>query len=339
MESQFLFEEGPTEKPLRELSPTGAMMKRAIIIAGPTASGKTDLSIAIAKLCDGEIISADSMQIYEGMDIGTAKVSAEIRSEVAHHLIDVRKIFEPFNVAKYCDEARKACLDILSRGRIPIFVGGNGFYLHSLIYGPPKGPPSVPALRKQIEDEMEKFGAEMLYQKLKEIDPEYASSITVQDRHKIVRAFEIISLTGGKVSSIPKPSEKDRPKDIDFRCWFIFHPKESLYSRIEKRCDQMIEEGLIKEVQMLLELGLKENSSAAASIGYRQGIEFLESKRAPEDWDAFIAHFKKASKQYAKRQFTWFRKEPLFRWLDMSTHNTEQAAEIILNDFELSKEG
>lgn len=330
-------EDAQSEQPAFESYQTEALIKKAIIIAGPTAAGKTALSLSLASLCGGEIISADSMQVYEGMDIGTAKVSCEIRQEIPHHLIDIRQVFEPFNVAKYCEEAKKACLDVLNRGCIPIIVGGNGFYLHSLIYGPPKGPASVPEVRKKIEEELERFGAEMLYQKLKEIDPEYAASITVQDRHKIVRAFEIISLTGQKVSAIPKPNERDRPKDIDFRCWFIFHPKESLYSRIEKRCDQMIEEGLITEVQMLLENGLKENSSAASAIGYRQGIEFLESKRAPEDFDAFVAHFKKASKQYAKRQFTWFRKEPLFRWLDMSTHTLEQASEVILEDFESSR--
>lgn len=306
-----------------------------IVIAGPTASGKTELSLILAKLNSGEVVSADSMQVYEGMDIGTAKVSSEERMEVPHHLIDIRKVFEPINVVKFYEEAHKAIQDICDRGHVPIVVGGNGFYIHSLIYGPPKGPPSVPEVRLKLEEEMEKFGAEMLYEKLKSHDPEYANTITLQDRHKIVRALEIIAITGDKVSHIPKPSAEDIPHDIDFRCWFIFHPKESLYSRIEKRCDQMIEDGLIAEVQWLLNHGLLENSSAAASIGYRQGLDFLESRKTPEDWDYFVASFKKASKQYAKRQFTWFKKERLFRWLDMSKLTPLKGAEIIMQDYEM----
>ncbi|MDN3505007.1 MAG: tRNA (adenosine(37)-N6)-dimethylallyltransferase MiaA [Rhabdochlamydiaceae bacterium] len=309
--------------------------KRIIVIAGPTASGKTALSLNICKECFGEVISADSMQVFEGMDIGTAKVTLEERMEVPHHLIDIRQIFEPFNVVKYHDEAKLAMNDILTRGHVPLVVGGNGFYIHSLIYGPPKGPPSVPELRARLEAEMDKFGAERLYEKLKSHDPKYAATITVQDRHKIIRSLEIITLTGKKVSDIPKPSEKDVPKDIDFRCWFIFHPKESLYSRIEKRCDQMIEQGLINEVKQLMDNGLLQNSSAAASIGYRQGIEFINSKQTPEDWDHFVSSFKKASKQYAKRQFTWFKREPLFKWLDMSKLTIEQASDIILQDYEM----
>ncbi|MCF7852083.1 MAG: tRNA (adenosine(37)-N6)-dimethylallyltransferase MiaA [Simkaniaceae bacterium] len=305
-----------------------------IIIAGPTASGKTNLSLALARECSGEVISADSMQVYEGMDIGTAKVSKEERMEIPHHLIDIRKIFEPVNVVKYYEEANRACKDIFCRGHVPIVVGGNGFYIHSLIYGPPKGPPSIPEVRKHLEDEMEKFGAEMLYEKLKRHDPEYAATITLQDRHKIIRALEIITITGDKVSHIPIPKGEDRPQDIDFHCWFIYHPKESLYSRIEKRCDQMIEAGLINEVQLLLENGLLQNTSAAASIGYRQGLEFLQSNKTPEDWDYFVASFKKASKQYAKRQFTWFKREPLFKWLDMSKLTIEQAVSIIMTEFE-----
>ena len=219
--------------------------KKVLMIAGPTATGKTDLSIKIARAVGGEIISCDSMQIYRGTDIGTAKVSREERREVRHHLIDVCEIEDSFNVVNFYTEATLVLQDILLRDKVPILVGGAGFYMNAFLYGPPKGPPSDKELRAKLEEDFEKFGPEMLYEKLKEFDPDYAASITIQDRHKIIRALEIISLTGKKVSEIPKPSQEDLSRELDFRCWFIYYPKPILYERIEKRCEEMVERGLV----------------------------------------------------------------------------------------------
>lgn len=306
--------------------------KKVIIIAGPTASGKTAFSIALAKQIGGEIISADSMQVYKGMDLGTAKATLEERLEVPHHLIDIRNITDNFNVVDFHFEARHCCEQILSRGNVPIFVGGSGFYIHALLYGPPSGPPSVPELRKKFEEEIEKMGSKALFERLRLMDPQYAATITSNDKQKIVRALEIIALTGKKVSK-HSWKERETPLNYDFRCWFLFRPREHLYSRIEKRCDKMLAEGFLDEVRALEKEGLRQNSSASQAIGYRQALDFLETDGSQEEYKKFVHLFKQASRNYAKRQFTWFKREPLFRWLDLDLHDTELALETVINDY------
>jgi tRNA dimethylallyltransferase len=307
--------------------------KKILVIAGPTASGKTKLSIQLAQAIGGEIVSADSMQVYQGMDIGSAKPTFEERSQITHHLVDMRSIDEPFNVAEFYKDCQEAFRDILSRECAPIVAGGSGFYIHSLIYGPPAGPPSVPEVRDLLDRQMREMGPEMLYERLQLLDPEYAASISEKDRHKIIRALEIIALSDRKVSDFPKLSEQE-PQEFDFRCWFIYYPRVSLYARIEKRCDEMIQAGFLDEVKKLDEQGLRLNSSAAQAIGYRQALAYLDSPKLPEDYRNFVSDFKKASRHYAKRQFTWFRKEPLFRWLNVEEYSTHQLCELILQDFE-----
>ncbi len=307
--------------------------KKIIVISGPTAVGKTPLSLLIAKAIGGEIIAADSMQVYRGMDIGTAKASLAEREKIAHHLIDSRDLDETFNVVEYFHEASQAIKEILDKGAVPIVVGGTGFYIHSLIYGPPSGPPSDPKLRKALEEEMDSKGPAIMFDKLKELDPDYAALITPGDRHKIVRALEIMTLSHQKVSNLP-PVSSDNIDLYDFRCWFIYMPKEALYPRIEMRCDKMISEGFVEEVKRLEQEGLSLNPTASQAIGYRQCLEFLHSPQSQEDWDQFIDSFKQASRRYAKRQFTWFRKEPLFRWLNIDKMSLEMAAEMIIQDYE-----
>lgn len=309
--------------------------KKIIILAGPTAVGKSQLALIIAKAIGGEIISADSMQVYRGMDIGTAKASLSEREMVHHHLIDSRDLDETFNVVEYYQESCQAIKEILDKGGVPIVVGGTGFYIHSLIYGPPSGPPSDPKLRKMLEDDMDSKGTQIMFDKLKELDPDYAMTITPNDRHKIVRALEIIAITRNKVSELP-PVSSDNVDNYDFRCWFAYMPKESLYPRIEMRCDKMIAEGFLDEVKRLEKEGLSKNSTASQAIGYRQCLEFLNSPQSQEDWDHFVQTFKQASRRYAKRQFTWFRKEPLFRWLNIDKMSMENAAEMIIQDYEQS---
>lgn len=313
---------------------TFSKKKKMIIIAGPTATGKTEASIQIAKAISGEIVSADSVQLYKGTDIGSAKATLDQRRAIPHHLLDICNIRDYFSVVNFYDEVQSSCQEIFNHNRTPIIVGGAGFYIHTILFGPPKGPASDPLLRKSLENDADKFGLEMLYGKLKSLDPDYAESITPSDRHKIIRALEILALTGKKVSEIPKPSREDVPKNLNFRCWFLYYPKEMLYDRIEQRCDEMIDNGLIDEVVKLKDKGLIDNPAVANAIGYRQCLQFLESRQTDADWDEFVRLFKKASKNYAKRQFTWFRKESLFRWVDLSKFSLDRACDFIISDFE-----
>jgi tRNA dimethylallyltransferase len=311
-------------------------LKKAIIISGPTATGKTGLSLVLAKALGGEIISADSMQVYKHMNIGTAKATEEQMKLASHHLIDIRDLSQSFNVVEFYQEAMKAIHSIFARNKVPIIVGGTGFYIHTLLYGPPLGPPANQHVRRGLEEDMEKFGPEPLYEKLKEFDPVYANKITSHDRHKIIRALEIITLTHKRVSDFLRSPQSCDRQDINFRCWFIYYCKAMLYPRIEERCDEMIERGFLEEVRQLEKQGLRDNLSASQAIGYKQALDFLDSKQSQADYEEFVWSFKKASKRYAKRQFTWFRKEPMFRWLDLEAYQPSRAAEIILHDFENS---
>ena len=334
MRSDLLDEQTHQPYPSRKKLDSPHLRKRVIVIAGPTATGKTRLSLELARMLDGEIISADSVQVYRGMDVGTAKAPLEERLEIPHHLIDICDLADSFNVAQFYEAASRICRDILSRGRVPIIVGGTGFYLHALLYGPPEGPPASTEVRQKLEEDIKKFGTEALYERLCTYDPEYGRTINHRDRHKIIRGLEIISLTGKKVSDFPSGRTSSRSKDFDFRCWFIYFPKEILFSRIEMRCDEMLSRGFIEEVEQLESMGLRGNLSASQAIGYRQCLEFLDSPRSNEDWEHFVWEFKKASRRYAKRQFTWFRREPLFHWVDLDIHGYQKALEMILQDYE-----
>lgn len=309
--------------------------KKVIVIAGPTGTGKSHFAMGLARSIGGEIISADSMQVYRGMDIGTAKPTVEERLEIPHHLIDIRDIKESFNVVDFYYEAKHACQVILARDNVPIIVGGAGFYLHSLLYGPPSGPPSVPEVRQKLEEEMKELGADVLYNRLFEQDPSYARTITKNDKQKIVRALEIMVLSGKKVSKLAWKSKK-KQLNYDFRCWFLHRPRERLYHRIEKRCDQMLEDGFLDEVIRLEKMGLKENTSASQAIGYRQALDFLGTCQTEKDYHKFVQSFKQASRNYAKRQRTWFAKESLFNWIDMDIHDYEIIREMIMRDYETS---
>jgi tRNA dimethylallyltransferase len=308
--------------------------KKVIVIAGPTGCGKTAFSLMLADAIGGEIISADSMQVYRGMDIGTAKATVKERAQVPHHLLDIRHVTENFNVVDFYYEARHSCQLVLGRDNIPIIVGGSGFYIHSLIYGPPSGPPSVPEVRKALENEIVSLGSEALYERLKELDPQYASTITKNDQQKIVRALEIITLTGKKVSKLSWV-KRVRPQNYDFHCWFLTRPRESLYQRIDKRCDKMLADGFLDEVERLDKEGIRTNTSASQAIGYRQALDFLATNRSSEEYHKFVESFKQASRHYAKRQMTWFRppREPLFRTVDVEAHDYEVLIDIIRKDY------
>ncbi|MFN0065211.1 MAG: tRNA (adenosine(37)-N6)-dimethylallyltransferase MiaA, partial [Chlamydiales bacterium] len=321
----------PLEKKIKEFHKE--KIGKIILIAGPTAVGKSALSLHLAQMLKGEIISCDSMQVYRGMDIGTAKVPEEEQNRIPHHLLDVRQIHENFNIVDFYYEARHCADAILARNHVPILVGGSGFYFRSFIYGPPSGPPSIPDMRQALEDEMKNLGAEAMYLRLKELDHTYAKTITVNDKQKIIRALEIIILTGERVSSLRWQRDHPLP-DYDYHCWFLHRPRKQLYQAIEARCEQMLECGLIDEVKELDKQGIRLNSSASQAIGYRQCLDYLDTNQTQEDYKTLVKEFKKASRQYAKRQFTWFKKEPIFQWLDVDVHDLEIAAEMIVGDYQ-----
>lgn len=307
--------------------------KKVIVISGPTCSGKSSFALKLAQTIGGEIISADSMQVYRGMDIGTAKPTKEEQALVPHHLIDIRNVTETFNVVDFYYEARHCCQLVHGRDNVPIIVGGAGFYLHSLLYGPPSGPPSVPELRKELENELEKLGSEALYERLQQLDPQYANSITKHDKQKIVRALEIISLTGKKVSKLSWKGRR-KPQNYDFRCWFMYHPRDVLYRRIEKRCESMLERGFLEEVMRLDKEGIRSNPSACQAIGYRQALDYLQTPQTRDDYYRFLTSFKQSSRNYAKRQYTWFSREPMFNWVDVNMHDPEVVMDHIIQDYD-----
>ncbi len=306
--------------------------RRVIVLAGPTGVGKTLLSLRLADMLGGEIVSADAIQVYKGMDIGTAKVSKADQDRIPHHLIDVCEITNPFNVNTFCTEAKAALEDIIARGRVPIIVGGTGFYIHSLIYGPPSGPPSDAGIRAKLEDELELRGNDVLFDRLQEADPQYAATITRNDRHKIVRGLEIIELSGRLVSDFSWKNRLPLPL-YDFRCWFLDMPRKILYERLSHRCDEMLEAGLLEEVVSLDRAGLRGNRTASQAIGYRQSLEFLDTGKTPQDYKNFIEKFKQASHHLAKRQITWFRKEPGFRWIDMTEVSSDDLIDLMASDY------
>ena len=319
--------------PHKQKIPPASSKKRVLVIAGPTAVGKTALSLSLAQALGGEILSADSAQVYRGMDIGTAKATPEERALIAHHLIDLQEVDQPFNVAIFYQMAQEAFEAIFSRENVPIVVGGSGFYIHALLYGPPLGPPSDPAVRQSLEKQMRELGHEVLYERLQMLDPTYAATIAEQDRHKILRALEIMTLSERRVSDFPKRAELQEQK-YDFRCWFLYYPRQTLHERIETRCDDMLHKGFLQEVRELERRGIRNNPCASQAIGYRQALSFLSSAQTEADLIDFTLAFKQATRRFAKRQFTWFRKEPLFRWLNIEEHPIEHLKELILQDFE-----
>lgn len=323
----------PIYDPRKSGQTTSGPRSKVIVLSGPTAVGKTALSLYLAKRLGGQIVSADSMQVYQGMDLGTAKASLDERRQIPHYLIDIRKLTESFDAASYFEEAKKAINFIIAQNKVPIVVGGTGFYIDTLINGPPVGPPSDPKVRTQLEEQIKHFGVEPLFDRLSKLDPEYAKTITTRDRRKIVRALEIITLSQKKVTDFD-PAIHSKGLDVDFRAWFLSMPKPTLDERINNRCDLMLATGLIDEVEELQSKGLLENESARQAIGYKQAIIYLQSDKSQEDYAQFVKDFKAASRRYAKKQFTWFRKREQFKWIDLDQYTLEQAGQIICQDYE-----
>jgi len=295
-------------------------LKPLIVITGPTATGKTDFSIRLAKEIDGEIISADSMQVYKGLDVGTDKVSREIREEIPHYLIDVIEPSEKFSVADFVRLADKAIEEIRKKGKYPIIVGGTGFYIKSLLYGLPETPPASEEVRRELS----KLPTETLYRELLSVDPDYAKKIGEKDRKRIIRALEVYRLTGKPLSSFKVWSEEP---GYPFLGYFLYRDRPELYRRIEERVDSQVERGLLEEAKYLLQFG--EDTTAYQALGYKEMVDYLKGKKSLEE---AIRTLKRRTKKFAKRQFTWFRKEKGFKWLNLSEVPEEKVISIVKKD-------
>lgn len=289
------------------------MPPKILVICGPTASGKTALAVELALRHRGEVVSADSMQIYRRMDIGTAKpTQAEMRG-VPHHMLDVADPEEDFSVARYVDMAAKCVDDILSRGKLPILAGGTGLYIDSLLSGRTFAPfqPDSP-LRGQLEEQLRREGGAAMLARLAQVDPDSAARLHPNDEKRIVRALEVYQSTGKTITQHNLETQAIPPRYDALTLALAFERREDMWSRIDRRVDQMMDQGLVAEVQGLLDSGVPAKCTAMQAIGYKEMAAALLSHG---DVSAGAEEVKLRSRQYAKRQLTWFKRNKAARWL------------------------
>ncbi len=280
-----------------------------LVICGATATGKSDLAIALAQHFDGEIINADSMQIYRGMDIGTAKLTVEERQGVPHHLLDVLDVTQDSTVAWYQDSARQVIDEIESRGKRPIIVGGTGLYIKSIL-DELNFPDTDPDIRKSLELELEKIGLDAMYERLQKLDPAAGIAIDRANARRVIRALEVIAITGKPfTANLPREESTRYP---DARQFGLVMDRESLDVRISARVDLMWEQGFVAEVQSLLNAGITEARTAQLALGYSQIIAYLQGRMSE---DEAREDTKRATRQYARRQETWFSRDARITWI------------------------
>ena len=296
-------------------------MKPLIILTGPTAVGKTELSISLAKAIGGEIISADSMQVYKYMNIGTAKIRQEEMDGVPHHLIDILEPDVAFNVAMLKELAKKAADEIYERGHIPIVVGGTGFYIQALLYDIDfSEEDSDQHIRSELEQLAAQKGSEYLHDLLREVDPESADQIHHHNVKRVIRALEYYRMHGEKIS-IHNERERQKQSPYQFLYFVLTHDRQVLYERIERRIDKMIQEGLVEEVDNLLKMGYNRNLVSMQGLGYKEIVPYLMGECT---LDEAVYVLKRDTRQLAKRQLTWFRRERDVRWLDKTQFASEK---------------
>ncbi|MCI8641314.1 MAG: tRNA (adenosine(37)-N6)-dimethylallyltransferase MiaA [Clostridia bacterium] len=298
---------------------------KVIVICGPTASGKTQLSIQLAKQINGEIISADSMQIYKYMDIGTAKATEEEKSGIQHYLLDFISPNQRYSVAEYKKDAKKAIKQILEKGKNPIIVGGTGLYVDSLIYEIEYDDIEIDEeYRKELENIEKEQGLEVLYERAMKIDSIAMEKISKNDKKRIMRILEIYKSTG-KTKTEQEIESRKKEVEYDYHVFAINWDREILYDRINKRVDIMIEQGLIEEVKSILNK-YKEFPTAMQGLGYKEVVDYLNKNCTKEE---MIEKLKMETRRYAKRQLTWFRKNKQTIWLD-GTNDIQNNIDIIL---------
>ncbi len=299
--------------------------EKVVVIIGPTAVGKTELSIKLAKKLNAEIISGDSMQIYRGMDIGTAKITEEEMDGVVHHLIDIKNPDESFSVAEFQKLVREKMRDITSRGKLPMIVGGTGLYIQAALYDyeftKEKANSTV---RTRLEERLELEGAEVLHSELQKVDPLSAERIHMNNTRRVIRALEVYETTGTLFSE----HVDEEKHELLYNAVFIglTMEREQLYARINKRVDMMMGKGLLKEVSDLIQRGINKEAQSVQAIGYKELYDFAEGRTS---LDEAVELLKRNSRRYAKRQLTWFRNRLPIQWFDMTdARPSEKFAEI-----------
>ena len=305
------------------------MPNKIVVVCGPTASGKTALGVELALLAGGEVVSADSMQIYRGMDIGTAKPTpAEMRG-VPHHMLDVADPAEDYSVARYVADASACVEDILARGRLPILVGGTGLYIESFLNGVRFAEQKAdPALREKLEREAAALGPQAMHQKLAEVDPDYAATVHPNNVGRVVRALELYYSTGKTMSRQRAESLPETPPFDSLVFCLAPSDRAQLYRRIDTRVDRMLEAGLLEEAKLVFE-NRGRYRTAAQAIGYKEFFPYFEGTA---DLAACADKLKQASRNYAKRQLTWFRRMPNVVWLDPGDEQLVQRAEQMVRE-------
>ena len=302
------------------------MSKKIVVICGPTASGKTALSIALAKAFDGEVVSADSMQIYRRMDIGTAKPTKQEMDGVPHHMLDVAEPGEAYSVSRYVEETTACVEDILARGKLPIICGGTGLYIDGLIRGTDYQPAGTDnGIREQLEGEWEAQGAEQMMARLAAVDPDSATRLHLSDKRRILRALEVYLATGETITVHNARTKEIPPRYEAVMIGLNTEPRQILYDRIDRRVGIMLEQGLLQEVQSLLEDGLLEGTAAQA-IGYKELLAYFRGEMTLETAADLI---RQKSRNYAKRQLTWFRRDERVKWI---VYNAPEAAQAVLQE-------
>lgn len=306
------------------------MKKPLVVLTGPTAVGKTKLSITLAKALGGEIISADSMQVYKHMDIGSAKITEKEMDGVPHHLIDVLSPFEEFHIVRFQELAKKAMEDIYSRGRIPVFVGGTGFYIQAIT----KDIDFTESEEdKQYREELSRLAAEkgneFLHEMLREVDKKSAEEIHANNVKRVIRALEFYKENGFPIS---QHNEEQKQNETPYNlAYFVLNaPRDLLYERIDRRVDEMMENGLVKEVQKLKDMGCRREMTSMQGLGYKEILSFLDGEIP---LDEAVRILKRDTRHFAKRQLTWFRRESNVVWVDKDkfAFNDEKILEYMLS--------
>ncbi len=298
-------------------------MMPLIVIAGPTCTGKSETAVALAEMIGGEIVSADSMQVYRGMDIGTAKLPVSMRKGIPHHLIDVADPREDYSVSRFTEDAVKAVESIFSRGHVPIVAGGSGFYIDALLFKQPETEPGTdPDLKYELRIRAADGQLEEMYHELERLDPVYAASIHPNNRVRIIRALEYTITTGMPYSGYAGKRASAKPR-YDFMFFVLDDDRRSLYRRIDQRVDGMIADGLEKEVRRLIRKGVSRDSVAMQGVGYRQMYDHIIEDVSR---DEAIASIKTETRHIAKRQLTWLRRIGGAEWIDISKYGRDPCA-------------
>lgn len=281
-----------------------------LTITGPTAVGKTELGLKVAVMLDAEIVSADSRQVYKELTIGTAKPPPQALERVPHHFVGERSLHEPFSAGTYADEANQRIQDILDRGKRPLVVGGATLYLHALQYGLADIPDVDDDIRERLEERLERDGKEVLYEELKEVDPEQAEQMDPTKTHRVIRALEVYHGTGKPLTYY---YENQPEPPFDYVTVVLNRDRDRLYDRINRRVDQMLDEGLLDEVRSVMEIeGVRLDEPPLSTIGYREPIRHL---RGEIEYDEMVRLIKRNTRRYAKRQLTWFRRYDEYQWM------------------------